>query len=51
MLVLAHYDEFAQLAAEDPSPAVGAAAVQRARAVLVLAEAERDAGRPGWQHE
>ncbi|MFD7574398.1 hypothetical protein ACFV6U_28400 [Streptomyces sp. NPDC059810] len=50
-LLLAHCDEFARLAAQDPSPTVGAATVQWARAVLVLADAERDAGRPGWQGE
>ncbi|MFI8916499.1 hypothetical protein ACIGW4_33475 [Streptomyces sp. NPDC053513] len=28
VLLLAHFDEFARLAAQNPSPAVGAAAVQ-----------------------
>ncbi|MFD4320451.1 hypothetical protein [Streptomyces sp. NPDC058548] len=51
VLLLNHYEEFARLAAQDPSPAVGAAAVQWARTVLVLADAERDSGRPGWRHE
>ncbi|MFG3042209.1 hypothetical protein ACGFYZ_35460 [Streptomyces sp. NPDC048330] len=49
VLLLDHFDEFARLAGQDPSPAVGAAAVQWARVVLVLADAERDAGRSGWR--
>lgn len=50
-LVVSHRDRFAKLAAEDAAPAVGVAAVQWNRAVLVLAEAERDLGRPGWQSD
>ncbi|MFE1500338.1 hypothetical protein ACFW89_35390, partial [Streptomyces albidoflavus] len=50
-LLLAHHQEFATLAANDPSPTIGAAAVQWARAIVVLADAERDLGRPGWQPE
>ncbi|MFD3571413.1 hypothetical protein [Streptomyces sp. NPDC058667] len=35
--------------AQDLAPAVGAAVVQWARVVLVLPDAEGDAGRAGWQ--
>jgi len=49
--VLTHRNKFARLAAEDATPAVGVAAVQWNRAVLVLADAERDLGRPGWRPE
>ncbi|AJC61935.1 hypothetical protein [Streptomyces sp. 769] len=50
-LIVDHRNEFAELAATDASPAVGVAAVQWNRAVLILADAERDLGRPGWRPE
>ncbi|MFJ8314037.1 MULTISPECIES: hypothetical protein [unclassified Streptomyces] len=50
-VVLDQRDEFTRLATDDVAPAVGAAAVQWNRAVLILAEAERELGRPGWRPE
>lgn len=50
-LLLVYRDRFAQRAAEDPAPEAGVAATQWNRMMLILAEAEREAGRPGWQPE
>ncbi|MFJ4768446.1 hypothetical protein ACIP88_04910 [Streptomyces uncialis] len=49
--ILACRDQFARLASEDPSPAAGAASVQWARVVVMLADAEQELGRPGWRPE
>lgn len=48
-LLLTYRDRFAMLAAQGAAPAAGVAAVQWNRVILVLAETERELGRPGWR--
>ncbi|MET8826058.1 hypothetical protein ABZX40_13380 [Streptomyces sp. NPDC004610] len=50
-LILATHRRVTADAIADPTPVTQAAAVQWARAVLILADAEHDAGRPGWRDE
>jgi hypothetical protein len=50
-IILDERDRAAERARTDPSPAAGVAAVQWNRATIFLADAERDAGRPGWRPE
>ncbi|MFH8619148.1 hypothetical protein ACH4E8_29360 [Streptomyces sp. NPDC017979] len=47
--IVSAYCAHAMRAAEDPSPAAEAAAAAWSRAVLILAEAARAEGHPGWQ--
>ncbi|MEU3603071.1 hypothetical protein ABZ714_30830 [Streptomyces sp. NPDC006798] len=49
MLLVELYAQAAGRAAADPSPVKVAEARTMGRVLLVLADAERESGRPGWQ--
>lgn len=51
-LIIGYRDDFAKEAQQPEAPrTLVAAAVQWTRAVMILADAERELGRPGWQQE